>query len=121
MFVYKQKKLFSYVSFGVATVRWVKLDDISLSVGLGTGVVIYGWLVLDLIVESTGFKSFVVRDCSVENFFRGGYFANSLSDVLWELFVYTRWVVGVSVDVLWMVVWFSVRSIRGFIKIQRDV
>ena len=112
----------NFFPFGVGTVRWVKPDDISLSVGLAIGVVFYGWLVLDLIVESIGFKSFVVvRGCSVENFFRGGYLANSFSDVLWALFDYTRWVVGVSVDVLWMVVWFSVRSIRGFVKVQRDV
>ena len=99
VFVYKQEKLFSYVSSDVGTVRWVEPDDVSLSVGLGVGVVICGWLVLDLLVESTGFKCFVVvRGCTVENFLRGGYFADSFPDVLWELFDYARWVVGVSVD-----------------------
>ena len=118
----RSRRNFSNVSFDIGTVWWIEPDDVSLSVGFGVGVVICGWLVLDLIVESTGFKCFVaLRGCTVENFLRGGYFANSLPNVLWELFDYARWVVGVSVDVLWMVVWFSLRSIRGFVVVQRDV
>ena len=99
MFVYKQEKLFSYVSSDVGTVRWVEPDDVSLSVGLGVGVVIYGWLVLDPLIESTCFKCFiVVWSCAVENFFHGRYFANSFPDVLWELchaqWVYCGWSFG---------------------------
>ena len=121
-FLSRSRRNFSNVSFDVGTVWWVEPDDVSLSVGFGVGVVIFGWLVLDLLVESAGFECFVVvRGCTVKNFLRGGYFADSFPDVLWELFDYARRVVGVSVDVLWMVVWFSVRSIRGFVKVQRDV
>ena len=81
VFVYKQEKL-SYVISDVGTVQWVEPDG-SLSVGLGIGFVICGWLTLDLLVGSTGFKCFVVvLGCTVENFLRGGYSTDYFPDVL---------------------------------------
>ena len=57
----------------------------------------------------------------VECVFAGGVIRNSSVDGCWYLFYNVGRVVGLCVDVLWMVVWLSVRAVGAVCEVEGDV
>ena len=51
----------------------------------------------------------------------GGVIRNSSADGCWYLFYDVGRVVGLCVDVLWVVVWLSVRTVGTVCKVEGDV
>ena len=101
----KIEKCSADVSLDVFTERRVVPDDISLSFA----------------PRSCRLFVFVVGQCFRICVFVGGVIGNSSVDGCWYLFYDVGRVVGLCVDVLWMVVWLSVRAVGTVCEVEGDV